>query len=47
MVFIDNALDQNEVIAYLKESFPEMTYELKYEEPYVNIFYIKCAADSL
>ncbi len=47
VVFIDNALDQNEVIAYLKESFPEMTYELKYEEPYVNIFYIKCAADSL
>lgn len=47
VVFVDNALDQNEVIAYLKESFPEMTYELKYEEPYVNILYVNCTADSL
>ena len=46
VVFIDNALDQNDVIAYLKESFPEMTYELKYEESYVNIFLINCTADS-
>ena len=46
VVFIDNALDQNDIIAYLKESFPEMTYELKYEEPYVNILYLNCVADS-
>lgn len=47
VVFIDNALDQNEVIAYLKESFPELTYELVYNEPYVNILYMNCTADSL
>lgn len=46
VVFIDNALDQNDIIAYLKESFPEMTYELKYEEPYVNILFINCMADT-
>lgn len=47
VVFIDNALNQSEIIAYLQESFPEMTYELAYQEPYVNILYVNCTADSL
>jgi len=47
VIFIDKALDRNDVIAYLKASFPEMTYELKYEEPYVDILYMNCRADSM
>lgn len=42
VVFIDNALDLNKIMAYLKKAFPKMTYELKYEESFVHIFYISC-----
>lgn len=47
ILFIDKALDQNEIIAYLREAFPELTYELKYEEPNVNILYVDCGTNSL
>ena len=39
VVFIDKALDMEEMDAYLKDALPELTYEMKYETPYVYILH--------
>lgn len=39
VVFVDKALDLNELSAYLGEVLPELTYEVKYTTPYVYILY--------
>lgn len=40
-IFIDKSLHQSKTISWLEEAFPEMEFEMQYEEaPYVNIVYM-------
>lgn len=39
VVFVDKALDLEEMTTYLDEALPELNYEVKYETPYVYILY--------